>query len=114
MSNNTNNNNPLIPSIPQSVYQSNNEHTINGYTKEELTKLNVRFSQHQLTKHQQNLICNQSRSYGYQQNLALYNRWLNEHAPKLHTFDVNLTVSEDAATVLCILLFLSTFFHFVL
>ena len=100
LSNNINDDNPLIPSLPHSVYQSNTQHTVKGYTSEQFTKLNVRFSQHQWTKHQQNLICNQSRSYGYQQNIALYNKWLAQHKPKLHTFDVNLIVSEDAAAVL--------------
>ena len=112
LANNLTDDNPLIPSFPVSVYQSNNQHKIKGYTREQFTKLNVRFSQHQLTKHQQNLIYDQSRSYGYQQNIALYNRWLDQYKPKLHTFDVNLTVSEDAAVVSCVILCLDTMFHF--
>lgn len=103
MSNNSNDHNSLISAFPRSLYHSNQQHTVKGYTREEFTKLNVRFSQHQLTKHQQNLICNQSRTYGYQKNVSLYNRWLDQYKPKLHTFDVNLTVSEDAAAVLSII-----------
>ena len=95
------NNNPYIPAIPESVYCSSTEPTVQGYTKQELTTLNIRFSQHQLSKHQQNLINNQSHTYGYQQNLKLYNRWLSEYKPKLHEFDVNLVVNEDAASVKC-------------
>lgn len=99
-SRNINKPNRTISLFAQSINQSNDQRTIDGYTKNDINKLNIRFSQHQLSKNQQNLICNDSNTYGYQKNVQLYNRWLDKYSPKLHEFNVNLTVCEDAAVVL--------------
>lgn len=97
----------IFPTVSSSVYQSGNQdefkqqqpHQNVSYTSDELNKLLIRFSQHRLTKNQQNLIYFDSNTTGYYHNHTVFQKFINHHKPKLHYFDVNITIHSKAAKV---------------
>ena len=93
--------------------QHNQSHNV-LYTNDELNKLLVRFSQHRLTKNQQNLVYFDTNTSGYYHNHTIFQKFINANKPKLHYFDVNVTIHAEAAKVsiyMCLTQFYALFIH---